>query len=173
MTLRDYMPSDAELLTEVYRDAARNLGLQGYTLEQTRVWAMHPENLEEFRATLSEGLTICAVVDDSPVAFGQLHPSDHIAYLYCRSGHARNGHASAILANLEEQARLNQVSRLRVEASCVARTFFERHGYRVVEEERPVRHGVEFLRFKMQKTLANMPSHCTAESRADASSSGR
>ncbi len=34
-----------------------------------------------------------------------------------------------------------------------ARPFFERHGYRVVEEERPVRCGVEFLRFKMEKAL--------------------
>lgn len=167
------MPADAELLAEVYRDAVLNLGPQGYTAEQTRVWAMHPEDLEEFRAGLSEGLTICAVVDDSPVAFGQINPPDHIAYLYCHSGHARSGYASAILAKLEDQAVLNRITPLRVEASCVARPFLERHGYRVVEEERPVRHGVEFLRFKMQKVLANMPSQRTAGSRANAAPSGR
>lgn len=169
MTLRKYMPTDAEALVEVYRDAARNLGPQGYTPEQTRVWAMHPENLEEFRSTLSEGLTICAVVGDSPVAFGQINPPDHIAYLYCHSEHARSGYASAILAKLEEQASSNRVTPLRVEASCVARPFFEHHGYRVVEEELPVRHGVEFLRFKMERELANQALEDTGASRARSS----
>jgi putative acetyltransferase len=153
MKLRNYRQTDAEPLANVYRDAARNLGLQEYTPEQTRVWAMHPEDLEEFRVALSEGVTICAIVGESPVAFGQVSPPDHIAYLYCHSEHARRGYASAILTALEQQAISNRVTALRVEASCVARPFFERHGYGVVEEERHVRCGVEFLRFKMEKAL--------------------
>lgn len=161
MTLRNYIPADAEALAEVYRNAALNLGTQGYTPEQTRVWAMHPEDLEEFRAALSEGLTICAVVDDSPVAFGQIHPADHIAYLYCHSAHARRGYATGILAKLEEQAVAGRVSALRVEASCVAKPFFEKAGYHVVEEERPTRHGVEFLRYRMAKEVANHALHLT------------
>jgi GNAT superfamily N-acetyltransferase len=156
MRLRRYRLADAEALADVYRDAARNLGRRRYTPEQTRVWARHPEDLEAFRTALSEGLTLCAIVGDSPVAFGQLNPPDHIAYLYCHSEHAGNGYASAILAGLEEQAISNRVARLHVEASCVARPFFDQHGYRVVEEERPVRHGVEFLRFKMEKALSRL-----------------
>ncbi len=161
MTLRNYIPTDAEALADVYRDAARNLGTQAYTPEQTRVWALHPEDLEEFRATLSEGLTICAVVGDSPVAFGQIHPVDHVAYLYCHSAHARRGYATAILTKLEEQAEAGRVSVLRVEASCVAKPIFEKAGYHVVEEERPIRHGVEFLRYKMAKEVANQALHLT------------
>jgi hypothetical protein len=49
----------------------------------------------------------------------------------------------------------DRVSILQVEASGVARPFFERLGYRVIEAERPVRHGLEFLRFKMKKALTN------------------
>ena len=155
MKLREYTPADAEALAEVYRNAARNLGRQGYTEEQTRVWAMHPKDIDEFRVTLSEGLTLCAVVDDTLVAFGQLNPTDHVAYLYCGSAHARRGYASAILGVLEEQARAEGVSTLRVDSSCVARPFFEHCGFHVIDEERPVRHGVEFLRFKMEKELAS------------------
>jgi len=138
LRLRDYTRRDAEDLAEVYRDAARNLGRIAYTEEQTRVWALHPEDLEQFRATLALGWTLCAVEADRPVAFGQLHPADHIAYLYCRSEYARRGYGSTILARLEAHARASGVTRLRVEASCVARPFFERFGYLVVEEERPI-----------------------------------
>jgi putative acetyltransferase len=153
--LRNYTPPDAEGLVEVYRDAARVLGRQAYTDEQTRVWAMHPEDLEQFRSALSEGFAICAVVDGSPVAFGELNPVDHIAYLYCHSAYSRRGFGSAILARLEEYAKSNLAPAIRVEASCVARLFFERFGYRIVAEERPIRHRVEFLRFKMEKELVN------------------
>jgi putative acetyltransferase len=155
MTLRDYLPTDAESLAAVYRDAARNLGRQRYTDAQTRVWALHPEDLEPFRGALSAGQTICAVVDGSPVAFGQRNPADHLAYLYCHSAHARRGYASAILAALEARAAADRIPRLQVEASGVARPFFERLGYQVIEAERPVRHGLEFLRFKMKKALTN------------------
>lgn len=155
MTLRNYLPTDAESLAAVYRDAARNLGRQRYTDAQTSVWALHPEDLEQFRVALSAGQTICAVVGGSPVAFGQLHPADHIAYLYCHSAHARRGYASAILAALEARAAADRIPLLQVEASGVARPFFERFGYQVIEEERPVRHGLEFLRFKMKKELTN------------------
>ena len=155
MTLRDYLPTDAESLAAVYRDAARNLGRQRYTDAQTSAWALHPEDLEQFRVALSAGQTICAVVDGSPVAFGQRNPADHLAYLYCHSAHARRGYASAILAALEARAAADRVSTLQVEASGVARPFFERHDYLVVEEEHPIRHGLEFLRFKMRKELTN------------------
>lgn len=153
MRLRNSKPADAEALAEVYRDAARNLGREGYTEEQTAVWALYPENLESFRAALSEGLTLCAEVGGAPVAFGQLHPNDHIAYLYCHSAHARRGYASMILVHLEDHAASQGVNLLRVEASRVARPLFQRAGYHVVEEERPVRYGVEFVRYRMEKVL--------------------
>lgn len=153
MTLRPYRHEDAESLAEVYRDAARNLGRKAYSAEQIHVWAMHPEDLEEFRASLARGLTVCSVVDGNPVAFGQLHPDDHIAYLYCHSAHARRGYASAILARLEAHAASTNIPVLRVEASIVSRSLFERAGYRIVEEEFPVRHGVRIARFRMEKRL--------------------
>jgi putative acetyltransferase len=151
--IRHCQAADAEALAAIYRDAACNLGRQGYTEEQTAVWARHPDDLERFRATLGEGLTLCAEVDQAPVAFGQLHPPDHIAYLYCHSAHARRGYAAGILARLEDHAASRGVATLRVEASRVARPFFERAGYCVIAEERPVRHGVEFVRYRMAKQL--------------------
>jgi putative acetyltransferase len=153
MNLRKYHLGDAEALAEVYRDAARNLGRYGYTDEQTAVWARHPEDLDQFRASLSQGLTLCADVDGAAVAFGQVHPTDHIAYLYCHSAHARHGHGSRILSRLENHAASHGVSTLRVEASRVARPMFERAGYCVIAEEHPVRHGVELVRFRMAKAL--------------------
>lgn len=78
--------------------------------------------------------------------------------MYCHPDHARRGLGSAILSMLEAHAQSKGVTAVRVEASAVARPFFERFGFRVLEVERPVRHGVAFMRFKMEKELANQQS---------------
>ncbi|MGG7056398.1 acetyltransferase [Nitrosomonas sp. ANs5] len=155
MRFRNYITADTEALIAVYRAAALVLGRQGYTEEQINAWAMYPEDAEAFRRTLAKGVTLCAVIDGVPAAFGQLHPVDHIAYMYCHPDHARRGLGSAILSMLEAHAQSKGVTAVRVEASAVARPFFERFGYRVLEVERPVRHGVTFMRFKMEKEFAN------------------
>lgn len=152
-TLRAYKPDDSEALAKVYREAARVLGRQAYSEEATRVWALYPEDMEEFRATLAEGLTLCAVSDGFPIAFGQLNPDDHIAFLYCHPAHARRGHASAILGELEAHARSKEVATIRVEASGVAQPLFERFGYQIIKEEKSIRHDLQFLRYKMSKQL--------------------
>lgn len=151
--MRAYRPADAEELAEVYRDAVRSLGPTAYGERQVRAWARHPDDLEAFRAALAEGVTLIIVRDDRPVAFGQLHPVDHVAYLYCAPAHARRGYAVALLSRLEALARAAGVAVLRVEASLVARGFFERMGFVVTSEERVVRHGVAVPRARMRKRL--------------------
>ena len=73
MRIRRYRPDDAEALAHLYRDAVQHLGPSAYTPEQVRAWAMYPEDLEAFRATLAQGVALCAVQDHAPVAFGQLY----------------------------------------------------------------------------------------------------
>lgn len=116
-TMRAYEPDDSEALAKVYRKAARVLGRQAYSEEATRVWALYPEDMEEFRATLAEGLTLCAVSDGVPIAFGQLYPDDHISFLYCHPAHARRGYATAILGELEAHAKSKEVPTIRID-SC-------------------------------------------------------
>jgi putative acetyltransferase len=87
------------------------------------------------------------------VAFGQLHPADHINYLYCRQRGRGKGCAARILSYLETEADRLGVRLLSTEASLTARRFFEKHGYTVLGAEVVVRQGIEFHRFKMQKPV--------------------
>lgn len=153
MHIRPYVPDDAERLAMVYREAVRMLGREHYDEAQRAVWARHADDATALGASLAQGLTLCAVVVGAPAAFGQLHPVDHIAYLYCHPAQARRGLASTILNRLEARARAEGVEVLRVEASCVARPLFERRGFHLVEAEYPVREGVTFQRFRMAKPL--------------------
>ena len=151
MKIRPYQKSDAEAAARVYRDAATNIGCTAYDAEQVRIWALYPDDMEEFRSRLSCGRTLVAEEESTLVAFGQLEPIDHIAFLYCASAFSRRGIASAIYLQLEQQALKAGVRALTTNATRVSRSFFEKKGFVVLAAERPLRLGVEFERFKMEK----------------------
>ncbi|MDZ8118864.1 GNAT family N-acetyltransferase [Pontiella agarivorans] len=154
MQIQLYRNCDCDKVIEIYRTAALYLGRQAYTDEQVQAWATYPEDPREFRRTLLQGLTLCAVEDGIPVAFGQLNPTDHIAFLYCHPRFARRGYASSLLHKLESAALKQNAPLIRTEASAISRPLFEKNGFRVLAEERPVRRGIEFLRYRMEKTLS-------------------
>jgi putative acetyltransferase len=145
--------SDAEALAGIYRDAVRGIGSQAYTQEQVVAWALYTDDMEEFRIRMSRGLTLVAEEEGRKIAFGQLEPDDHLAFLYCSAANARRGIGSAIYSALEAHARAKGVSEIRTEASRISRPFFEKKGYTVFEIEQVVRSGVEFERFRMRKQV--------------------
>lgn len=151
MLLRKYQPSDAESLVTVFRDAVITIGSTAYDAQQTAIWASYPEDIEEFRQLLSLGLTVVAVEESCLVAFGQLNPPDHIAYLYTASNAARLGYATEIYKRLEAQAIEQGIERLHTEASHISKYFFLKIGFQIVEREIATRKGVQFERFKMEK----------------------
>ncbi|MGB7439974.1 MAG: GNAT family N-acetyltransferase [Coleofasciculaceae cyanobacterium] len=153
MLLRKYQPSDAESLVTVFRDAVVKIGSTAYDARQTAVWASFPEDIEEFRQLLSLGLTVVAVQDSRLVAFGQLNPPDHIAYLYTASDAARLGCATEIYKRLEARAIEQGSQSLDTEASRISKYFFLKMGFQIVEREIVTRKGVQFERFKMEKVI--------------------
>ena len=124
-----------------------------YSEEQVLMWASYPASGEDFRERLARGGVLVTKVAGEVVAFGQLEPADHVAFLYCKGAFARRGLASALYAQMEAQARAAGVVSMHTEASRISRAFFEKHGFSVAEVERVVRLGVEFERFKMRKML--------------------
>jgi putative acetyltransferase len=157
IVIRRFIKEEAEALAEVYRDAVRTIAPQSYTREQVAAWALYPEDLEEFRSRLACGLTLVAEDAGRVVAFGQLQPDDHLAFLYCCGSASRKGLGSEIYRALEAHAFSNGVIEIHTEASRISRPFFEKHGYSTSTVEHVVRFGVEFERFRMSKKRASQP----------------
>lgn len=153
LVLRAFVPGDVEALAGVYRDAVIGLGPQAYLPEQVAAWASYPEDIGEFGGRLSRGVTLVAELDGRIVAFGQLEPEDHLAFLYCSTACARRGIATHIHSALENRAREAGSAAIRTEASRISRPFFEKRGYVVLGSERVTRSGVEIERFRMRKEL--------------------
>ena len=155
MFIRQYQPTDAEAIAAIYRDAVISIGATAYDPEQIAVWSAFPDDIEEFRQTLQQGLTLVAVADGQLVAFGQLNPLNHIAFLYTASQAARQGYATEIYQQLEIYAIQQGIEQLHTEASRISKFFFLKMGYHITATEVVTRKGVEFERFKMAKIMSH------------------
>lgn len=154
MMIRPYQSSDAPALADLYQDAVWEIGAQAYDAAQVEVWAAAVQDLEWFQRSLEQGVTLVAIAEGQIAAFGQLHPLDHVAFLYTASRFARQGYATEIYRRLEAHARQHSVEKIYTEASRISKFFFLKKGYQVVEIEWVERQGILLERFKMEKPLS-------------------
>lgn len=153
MNYRIYCADDTPHVKRVFKDAVLNIGMHSYSEKQVHTWATFADD-PEFDDQLKQGITIVAEQQDEVVGFGQLHPLNHIALLYVDSHHANKRIGSALIKRLERHAEDSGMKAISVEASKIARPFFEKQGYSVLEKEVIHRNGVEFERYLMHKRIA-------------------
>jgi putative acetyltransferase len=150
---RRYHPDDAPSLAAIYREAVLVTGPAAYDPPQVAAWATYPDDLADFAEQLASGHTLVAVATGRPVAFGQLDPADIISFLYCLPDHSRQGIATAICQQLEEESRRCGQTKLETDASRISRPLFEKLGFEVAGSEHVTRSGTRIERFHMCKQL--------------------
>jgi len=81
------------------------------------------------------------------------YPQNRLALLYCRGRSSRQGHATALLHQIEEDTRKERPINLKTEASLCSYPLLLRHGWRIIAPEEIQIGGVHFSRYVMEKTL--------------------
>ena len=155
MALRRIHSSDHRLLREIYADAIETQAVLLYTPEQVRAWAALAWLPGVLDRTLVEGH---GWISGQDAAFAIRDPKDRLSLLYGRGREARRGHGSALLAQIENDARADGVDRLRTEASQLSRPLLERRGWLVVAPETITIGGVPFERYRMEIVLRQVRS---------------
>ena len=150
MALRRIVPNDHSLLREIYADAIESQAGLLYSQEQVQAWAALAWLPGILDRTFEEG---SGWISGEDAAFAIRFPTTRLALLYCRGSAARQGHASQLLVQVEEDARRHGFDRLTTEASQFSRPLLERCGWRVVAPETIAIGGVECERYRMAKAL--------------------
>jgi putative acetyltransferase len=152
--LRPFLPADALILREIFRDSIEDLTADDYTEAQQAAWASVADDSAEFGKKLSGQLTLVATLEGSPVGFASLEGKEKIDMLYVHPAAVGQGVGAMLVDALEKLAGARGTARLRVDASDSARGFFEKRGY-VAQQRNTVSVGDEWLaNTTMQKQLA-------------------
>jgi putative acetyltransferase len=142
--LRPFLPADAPLLREIFRDSIEELTSDDYTEAQQEAWASVADDADDFREKLSGQLTLVATLEGSPVGFASLEGKDKIDMLYVHPAATGQGVGAMLVDALEKLAGSRGAARLVVYASDSARGFFEKRGY-VAQQRNSISIGDEWL----------------------------
>ncbi|HEY6023533.1 MAG TPA: GNAT family N-acetyltransferase [Pseudolabrys sp.] len=152
--LRPFLPADALLLREIFRDSIEELTADDYTEAQQQAWASAADDAADFGKKLSGQLTLVATMEGSPVGFASLEGKDKVDMLYVHPAAAGQGVGAMLIDALEKLAGARGTARLSVDASDSARGFFEKLGY-VAQQRNSISVGDEWLaNTTMHKQLA-------------------
>ncbi len=140
-------------LREVYVDAIRTCDKSLYSQEQIEAWsalAYLPGILDK---PLKEGVGWVSCIDKKVEAFALKYPHNRLALLYCRGRSSRQGHATALLDQIEKDTIKDRPIKLKTEASLCSYQLLLRHGWTIISPEEIQIGGVPFFRYLMEKTL--------------------
>ena len=151
--LRPYLPADAPLLAQIYRDAIAELTGEDYDEAQQAAWISCADDETRFAEKLGSSLTLVATIAGAPVGFVSLTGGDHIDRLYVHPAAAREGAGTLLCDAIEKLARARCATHLTVDASDTARPLFEKRGFKA-RHRQTVALGAQWLgRTRMEKQL--------------------
>ena len=155
VSIRPYEARDAAGVADVFYRSVREVALSDYTPDQVKAWVPDRLDVERSHLRSTDGrLTLVAADEqDQVVAFVDLEPDGHIDRLFCAPEAVGQHIASRLYAELEAAARAQGIGRLYTEASELARRFFERKDFIVLERQDNILRGVSVHNYPMSKTL--------------------
>lgn len=153
MDIQNYSADKAREIAELFHQSVHAIAPWIYSPEQKEAWASSPVDYERWAERLKRKQPLLALIDGRVAGFMELDADGHIDCAYTHPDFQRRGVASALYAQLLAQARARNLTRLHVEASLVARPFFERRGFTVLRKNEVQRQGVILVNFLMEKTL--------------------
>jgi putative acetyltransferase len=155
ITIRSYERRDAADVADVFYRSVREVALSDYTAEQVKAWVPGRWDAEREHQRSGDGRLVLVAVGESGhvVAFIDLEPDGHIDRQFCAPEAAGRGIASRLYDGIETAVRTQGIKRLFTEASELARRFFERKGFTVLERQDKILRGVPIHNYRMAKTL--------------------
>lgn len=154
ITIRKYRIQDLSPVVRLFTDSVHELTAGAYDETQRFAWASRTPHLDTWRERLESLETLVAEEGKDLAGFISYDKDGTIDLVFTAPNFARRGIASTLYHEAEKQLIAMGVKELKTEASVVARPFFERHGFEVVDEQKTTVRGAQFLRYTMRKSLA-------------------
>lgn len=154
MNIGRYCNTRAREIADLYFESVHAIPESVYTKEQKLAWAPFPINYKNWAERLSTKKPFIAIINNKVAGFIELDEDGHIDCTYTHPEFQRLGVASALYQHLLSEAKNRCLNRLYVEASFIAKPFFEKRGFSIIKKNEIQRNGVVLVNFSMEKQLA-------------------
>lgn len=155
MEIRAYRQEDIKEIAELFYNTVHTVNAADYTEKQLDAWADRNIDLAAWDRSFQEHMTLVAVMPSDKengteqiVGFADMDSTGYLDRLYVHRDFQRYGIASELCSRLEQAAEVEEFT---THASITAKTFFEKRGYRVVQEQQVERQGILLVNYVMKK----------------------
>ncbi|WP_340113695.1 GNAT family N-acetyltransferase [Maribellus mangrovi] len=140
-----------EILT-LFVDTINKVCARDYSPKQRSAWTAGAKNTERWKKKLNRQYFVVARLEETLVGFASLE-NNYIDFLFVHKDFQGHGIAGKLLDVLEQKASESNIEKLVSDVSLIARPFFERAGFEVIQEQNKLIRGENLINYRMQKML--------------------
>lgn len=139
--VRRFAVGEEAALFEVYHSAIHELASRDYAPEQVEAWAPRDLDPALWARRIQDINPFVVELGGRLVAYGDIQGNGYIDHFFVSGAHAGRGLGTLLMKHILAEARSLGVSQLTSDVSLTAQGFFERFGFRVVEQRQVVSRG--------------------------------
>lgn len=147
MIIRQYQSSDCGELAKLFYNTVHAIDPKYYTKEQKNVWATGKIDLKKWDESFQKHDSLVAIDEGMIIGFGDISHTGYLDRLYVHPNYQNKGVATAICDRLEQKV----TGMIVTHASLVAKPFFIKRGYKVVQMNQIKRGGILLINYTMIK----------------------
>ncbi len=153
--IRRYNDGDAKFISQLYYDTIHTVNAKDYSKEQLEAWAPYSsvKDYSGWEEKLQKIKPFVALIGEQIVGFAEFEPNGHIDCFYVHHEFQGRGVGSALMREIEIEAREKLLGRIYAEVSITAKPFFEAKGFKVVKQQTVTLRGVDLVNFVMEKSI--------------------
>ena len=151
--IRRLAAQDIPEMRKLFRATVLTVNSKDYTKEEVEDWASCGDSVEHWKELLAKNDYIGALDGQGGiVGFSSMNAEGYLHSMFVHEDWQGKGVATLLLSEVEKIARRYGVHKISVEVSVTARPFFEKHGYKVVKEQKAKANRLYLTNYVMEKT---------------------
>lgn len=151
--IRRLAAQDIPEMRKLFRATVLTVNSKYYTKEEVEDWASCGDSVEHWKELLAKNNYIGALDGQGGiVGFSSMNAEGYLHSMFVHKDWQGKGVATLLLSEVEKIARRYGVHKISVEVSVTARPFFEKHGYKVVKEQKAKANRLYLTNYVMEKT---------------------
>ncbi|MEP0519126.1 MAG: GNAT family N-acetyltransferase [Hyphomicrobiales bacterium] len=153
--IRNFEARDASRIADVFYQAVHIGAKDAYDEEQRRAWVPNKPDLNSWEKRIAAQTSKVAVVNEELIGFMTLTDAGKIDLAFVTPNAMGKGVSDKLYHAILQDAKAAGHKTLTTEASYLAKSFFKKFGWRVVQQQVVTRDGVDLTNFLMELDMSS------------------
>lgn len=152
--IRPLTEQDIPEIQALFRSTVLLINSKDYTKEEVEDWVSCGDSVGHWKELLSKHDHVAAIDRQGRIiGFSSMNSEGYLHSMFVHKDWQRKGVAALLLSEAEKMAHEYGAHKISVDVSITARPFFERHGYRVIKEQKAKANKLYLTNYVMEKTV--------------------